>query len=267
MKRIACATIRFAANVVIGSMLALIALPTALADTVLYGGLGGRGVSSGPRVSTNDGALVIVSQTDGSTTVVGHPAGVSRISGLAFGLDGVLYGATQPPSAFPPPPGLPPSDLIRIDPDTGALLSSTPITDAGIGLAISDLAVQPTTGALYGIRKFDEQLPTDGKLYTIDTRTGAATLVGDTGLFFASIAFAPDGTLYMSAATYDEQAGGPVSPITWLTLDPSSAKILTRVETSVFYHSLTVRPTASFSEEPPISAVCTRSIRRPVPAH
>ena len=39
-----------------------------------------------------------------------------------------------------------------------------------------------------------------GRLYVIDTATGAATFLGDTGKFFASIAFAPDGTLYMSSA-------------------------------------------------------------------
>jgi hypothetical protein len=241
MKRIAFVAKSFVANIIIGSMLAAIALSVAIGQPVLYGGLGGRGVSSGPRASTNDGALVIVSQVDGSTTVVGHPAGVARIPGLAFGLDGTLFGTTQEPYGFPPPPGLQPSDLIRIDPDTGALISHVPIRADGVSLAISDLAVHPRTGALYGIRKFDEQVPTDGKLYIIDTTTGAAALVGDTGLFFASIAFAPDGTLYMSAATYDEQAG-PVAPFTWLTLDPANAKILTSVVTSTFYHSLTVRP-------------------------
>ena len=242
MNRIASAAKSLSAKVAIGSMLALIALPTALAETVLYGGLGGRGVSSGPRASTNDGSLVVVSQTDGSTKVVGHPTGIARISGLAFGLDGTLFGATQEPYGFPPPVGAAlNSDLIRINPDTGALVSHVPISAGGVGLSISDLAVHPGTGALYAIRKFDDQVPTDGKLYIIDTATGAATLVGDTGLFFASIAFAPDGTLYMSAATYDEQFG-PVAPFTWLTLDPSDAKILTRLVTSTFYHSLAVRP-------------------------
>ena len=85
---------------VIGSMLALMVVSAARSETVLYGGLGGRGVVSGPQASTNDGALVIVSQTTGSTTLVGHPAGVARISGLAFGLDGTLFGATQLPGGF-----------------------------------------------------------------------------------------------------------------------------------------------------------------------
>jgi hypothetical protein len=242
MNRIAFAAKSLSAKVVVGSILAAMALPIALAQPVLYGGLGGKGVSGGPQASTNDGALVIVNQADGSTTVVGHPAGVARMSGLAFDLDGSLYGATQESYGFPPPVGAElASNLVRIDPDTGALISSVPIKAGAEALSISDLAVHPKTGALYGIRKFDDRLPTDGKLYIIDTATGAATLLGDTTLFFASIAFAPDGTLYMSAATYDEQAG-PVAPFTWLTLNPANAAILTSVVTSVFYHSLAVRP-------------------------
>jgi hypothetical protein len=230
---------------VLGTLIAVVSLstlmasPTALAD-VLYGGLGGKGVN-GPGASTHDGSLVIVDQTNGSTTVVGHPQGIARIAGLVFGLDGTLYGATQEPYGFPPPVGVSqPSDLIRIDPDTGALISHVPITASGESLSISDLALNPKTGALYGIRKFDDRLPTDGKLYIINPGTGAATLVGDTGLFFSSIAFAPDGTLYMSSATYDEN-NGPVPPIRWLTIDPSNAQILTSVATPTFFHSLAVR--------------------------
>src|SRR5206468_9280098 len=72
------ATKSLVSRVIIGSTLALMGLQIAPAETVLYGGLGGHGVSSGPQASTNDGALVIVSQIDGSTRVVGHPAGVAN---------------------------------------------------------------------------------------------------------------------------------------------------------------------------------------------
>jgi len=220
-------------------MLATMVLPIALAQPVLYGGLGGHGVSSGPQASTNDGALVIVSQSDATPTLVGHPAGVARISGLAFGLDGVLYGATQGGGGFPPPPGpTVPSNLIRIDPDTGVLISSVPIVAGSTPISIADLAVHPTSGALYGIGGLVGDNP-KGVLYVINTVTGAATFLGDTGKFFASIAFAPDGTLYMSAA--DVAATGPVNP-RLQTLNPSNAAILTNVGTEVFYHSLAVRP-------------------------
>jgi len=229
---------RMAASV-IAWMLAIAVLPAALAQPVLYGGLGGHGVTVGPQASTNDGSLVIVSQTDGSTTVVGHPAGVARISGIAFGLDGVLYGATQVGGGFPPPPGPnAPSELIRIDPDTGALLSSVTIKDGAEGISIADLAVHPKTGALYGVRSSHDPGVGEGKLYIINPATGAATFVGDTFAFFASIAFAPDGTLYMGVA---ELGAGPVNP-GLLTLNAGNGAILKSVSTAHFYSSLAVRP-------------------------
>jgi hypothetical protein len=232
-------------SAVIGSMFAWAAVPTtAHADAVLYGGLGGHGVLSGPQASTNDGALVIVSQTTGSTTLVGHPAGVARISGLAFGLDGTLFGATQPPGGYPPgnPGPALVSNLIRIDPGTGALISSLPNTDGGIPIGIADLAVHPTIGTLYGIGGLGTKANGSGKLYTINTISGAATFIGDTHRMLASIAFAPDGKLYMAAADFDFVKGDIVAPVL-ATLDPATAAILTSVPTPRFYHSLAVRPT------------------------
>jgi len=239
---------RRATHWIIGSMLALTVAPTTFAETVLYGGLGGHGVSSGPQASTNDGSLVIVSQTDGSTSVVGHPAGVARISGLAFGFDGTLFGATQSGGGYPPPPGpITSSNLIRIDPSTGALISSVPIIAGTAPLFIADLAVHPTTRVLYGtggLARTETVRDTgSGTVYTIDTTTGAATLVGTTGKFFASIAFAPDGTFYMSSADLDDINNRPGSPFFLMTLDPRTAAVLTQVRLNDFLHSLAVRPT------------------------
>jgi hypothetical protein len=67
----------------------------ATAAQILYGGLGG--LNNG--ASTNDGALVTVSQTTGAVTIVGHPIGtppdtITRISGLAFDSAGNLFGST-----------------------------------------------------------------------------------------------------------------------------------------------------------------------------
>ncbi len=229
-----------AVKAIIGSILVMMVLSAGHAQPVLYGGLGGRGVSSGPQASTNDGALVIVSQTNGSTTLIGHPVGVARISGLVFGLDGTLFGATQAPGGFPPPPfPSSASELIRIDPNTGALVSSMPIVAGATPLSIADLAVHPTTGILYGTGGADK-VSGAGRLYTINTTNGAATFIGDTGKFLASIAFAPDGTLYMASAdVLNEEPSAPLL----LTLDPTSAAILTRIATPDFYHSLAVRPT------------------------
>jgi len=215
----------------------------ASAGVIMYGGLGGHGVGATPP-SQDDGSLVIIDQNTAATTVVGHPAGVTRLTGIAFDLSGDLFGSTLVgPILFPPPPPPSFSDLIEINPDNGSLIKDFgPITASGTDLAIADLAVQPGTGVLYGISAPQAAGPTAaGLLYTIDTTTGLATLVGNTGHSFGSIAFAPDGTLYMSAA--DFAGDGPMNPAL-LTLDPTNAKTLTSISTNNdFFGALGIRPT------------------------
>ena len=210
----------------------------ALHASILYGGLGGHNNGD----STNDGALGIVNQTTGVVNIVGHPVGVSRISGLAFDLNGLLFAATQPGGGFPPPPGpVGVSRLLRLDPANGAILGSATITAAGVGISIADLAVQPGTGILFGIRSPQDQLGGQGNLYTINKTTGAATLVGATGDFFASIAFAPNGTLYMSSADLDFATGNLIN-IGLKRLNPANAAVLNFVPTVDFFGALGVRP-------------------------
>ena len=214
--------------------------PTPVIAETLYGGLGGHNNGD----STNDGALGIVDQTTGTVSIVGHPAGVQRISGLAFDSLGDLFGATQPPGGFPPPPGpLGASNLIRIDPTNGSLISSLPILAGVTPISIADLAIQPGTNTLYGIRSPADQLGGQGLLYTINPLTGLATLVGNTGDFFGSIAFAPDGTLYMSAADLDMT--GNIINRALKTLNPSNAAVLTSVPTNDFFGALGIRPSDS----------------------
>jgi hypothetical protein len=85
------------------------------------------------------------------------------VSGLAFDpADNTLYGCVAGPSFT--------GGLVRIDTATGEgtlLCSTRPLTD---------LAFDPRTGRLYGIHN------QPGALYTIDLSTGAALLVGSTGL-------------------------------------------------------------------------------------
>ncbi len=218
--------------------IALSATPSA-ADPILFGGLGGHNNGD----STNDGSLAIVNPTTGAVTVVGHPAGVSRISGLAFDASGNLYGTTQPAGGFPPPPGpTGASNLIRLNPVNGQLLTAPiPITLGGVGISIADLAVQPGTQTIYGIRGAQDQLGGQGRLYTIDPLTGFATFIGDTGDFFGSIAFAPNGTLYMSAAELD--INDNLTNIALKTLNPLNAAVLTNIPAVEFYGALGIRPT------------------------
>jgi hypothetical protein len=217
----------------------LLASGLVTADTVLFGGLGGH--QNGD--STNDGALGIVNQTTGVVSIVGHPAGVARISGLTFDLNGNLYGATQGRAPFPPvtPPSA--SELILINPTDGSLISDIgTITDNGTGINISDLALDPVTGTLFGIRGPNDGNNGQGLLYTINKATGAATLVGDTHLFFGSIAFGPSGTLYLSAADLDFSTGNIINS-RLETLNPSDASVNSTVFTPEFYGALGVRPT------------------------
>jgi hypothetical protein len=119
-----------------------------------------------------------------------------------------------------------------------------PITEGagGPGIAISDLAIQPGTGVLYGIESVEAEGGTKtqlGNLYTISRGSGVATLVGTTGTQNSSLAFAPNGTLYLTTASINpDDPAGPFINVQVDTVDPGTAKILTTVPTSMFYAAL-----------------------------
>jgi hypothetical protein len=225
---------------VLGSLLlCLIVTPSTATTLTMYGGLGGHANGD----STNDGSLAVIDQTTGAVTVIGHPSGVARLSGLTFDLSGNLFGVTQ--GAFPFPPVTPPSDshLVQINSSTGALISNIgAVTDANVAINIADLATQPGTGNLYGVRGPNDGGNGQGLLYTINKTTGAATLIGDTSSFFDSIAFAPDGTLYLIAADLDFSNGNIINP-RLETLNPANAGLLTTVGLSQYYGAFGIRPT------------------------
>lgn len=85
------------------------------------------------------------------------------------------------------------STLVRLDPATGALLQ----TIGPVGFAINGLAVDPTTGVLYGATSSSGESGPSSSIVTISKTTGAGALVGSTNQNqVATIAFAPNGTLY-----------------------------------------------------------------------
>ena len=88
--------------------------------TKLYGGNGGHSNTE----SINDGSLVIIDQTSAATTLVGHPNGVARLTGLAFTSTGTLFASTLGAGGFPPPPPPLTSTLITINPANVALVST-----------------------------------------------------------------------------------------------------------------------------------------------
>jgi hypothetical protein len=210
-----------------------LAIAASVTGTILYGGVGGDTAAN----SDNIGALVIVNQQNAAFTVVGTPVPGTRISGVAFDAAGALYGSTVGAAGPPPPPPIT-STLIRIDPDTGALISVVgPITNGpgGPAISIADLTVQPGTDVLFGVRAPVDLGGGFGKLYTIDKTTGVATFVGNTPVRRDSIAFAPDGTLY-------EVSFFPGPPKLY-TLDPATGAPLSSIPIAEFYGALASRPT------------------------
>ena len=211
------------------------------AGVVMYGVNGGHPNPDGSPLSINNGSLVIVDQLTGAVTLIGHPSGIAKMSGVAFEPNGDLFATALTQVGFPPPLGASPTTtLIKINPATGALLATIgPVTVGGQPIQIADLAVQPSTGVLYGISATASgDASAAGNLYTISTFTGAATLVGATGDFFGSIAFAPNGTLYMHSA---DLVGPNVVNPSLKTLSLIDAHTLTSVPTTAFPGALGIR--------------------------
>ena len=102
----------------------------------------------------------------------------------------VLYGATGVDATDTSPP--PVSNLYAINPATGA---ATVI--GAIGHSITGMAVDPTSGTLFGVTAGVELAGTERRLLTINTSTGAATVVGSLGTNeIEDIAFDAAGRLY-----------------------------------------------------------------------
>jgi hypothetical protein len=199
-------------------------------ETDLYGG-NGRGSPLNP------GALIAINQDTGAGALVGHPDSVPGLSGLVFDISGILYGTTISgelgTGRF--------SNLVRIDPGTGVQIGpAVPITANDLPIPITDLALQPGTNTLYGTRLIEEDFT--NSIYTINPATGVATLIGNTGVIGATIAFGPDGTLYQTSAVFD--ADGFVAGYL-NTLDPDTAAVLTTSDPFTQEHvgGLEVRPT------------------------
>lgn len=91
-----------------------------------------------------------------------------------------------------------PSDLLILDPSTGAVIKTVGPT----GFGVTGLAIDPTTGTLYGVTGLNaapDRAPSPGALITINRATGAGTVVGDLlpGTNGATdITFTSDGRLY-----------------------------------------------------------------------
>lgn len=144
MKRFSlCATLLFAALSI-----------AAEADAVLLG-------SAGP----NADQLISIDPVTGAGTLIGSIGFVTP--GLAFDSNSeILYGLESAPE----------DRLHTIDPDTG---TPTVVGDTGLSTTVpSGLAFDPETGTLF----VTATTGISADLYTLNTSTGAATLVGPTGI-------------------------------------------------------------------------------------
>lgn len=104
------------------------------------------------------------------------------------------------------------STLVRLDPATGALLQ----TIGPVGYQINGLAFDPTSGKLYGSTSSQSEACSTclSRIVTINTSTGAGTVVGPTGQEqVATITFTASGAMYgwSDVVTTPEQSDDLVS--------------------------------------------------------
>ncbi len=90
-------------------------------------------------------------------------------------------------------------------------------------LGATGLATDPQTGTVYALLKV--QFQQNSRLVSLNTRTGVATSIGDTGEKFAALTFASDGTLY---AMTGDGAATPQSLYTLSKTDASNTFLASR---------------------------------------
>ena len=135
---------------------------------------------------SSNSRLFGISQVDGTIAGMGN-TGNGSTGDLASNLASILWSVDMAHHA-----------LLSIDPSTGAVSRTTPITTAsGAPVAIVSLAWDPVMRFLYGNTTIGFGNLTPDQLYRIDPATGLATLAGNigvTGVF--ALGFDNSGILY-----------------------------------------------------------------------
>jgi hypothetical protein len=180
------------------ALLWLAALAPAQAQSVLFA----TGVGSGPGAGLS--ALYTVDPFTGASTLLWNFPGIHIYAGgLAYDAAGdTLYATGVEDSSTGT------SRLFAIDRFTGAV-TSFPGIDSSINLSSGGLAIHPQSGVMYatGSNGFQSHA-----LFTIDTSTGAATLIGQAGgqcctapfgFNLNGLGFRNDGTLFANGFTLD----------------------------------------------------------------
>ncbi len=160
----------------------------------------------------NAKSLFTIDTGTGAATLVG-PFGIGPsdppIADLAFGTDGTLYGA-----GF--------TDLYEINTGTGMATVVGSFVPGGFSFpdGIEALAVDPTTGILYGMEW------RNSGLYTIDTSSGAATLIGTFTDFSTPSLLVPAGMGIDSTGNFFVSIGGGIGDIYSLDLDTFTSTLV-----------------------------------------
>lgn len=159
--------------------------------------------------------LYRVDPTTAVATFLGVSEGVTATEGLAFVGD-TLYGSAD--LEFDPI-GDEANHLIRIDPANG---EATVIGPFGPRFGNVEAIATSPGGVLYGADIGTSA--TAPALLTIDTATGAGTLVADLpdDVFLAALTFAPDGVLFASRIG---AKSGPSIPSTLVRVDPTTGAL------------------------------------------
>jgi hypothetical protein len=167
-------------GITIAFIFAVILMPSAQADTILYG-------STGDLNSNGGGRLYRIDVTTQNVTLIGN-TGFDRLAGIAFNSGGFLYGVSGGSANR--------GTLLIIDPYTAAAFPIGLISNPNLGVDGLRFNAQ---GDLYG-SAFD--FSGVGLLVTIDPSNGnilsSLTLIGSGNSFCAGIAFASGGSLYGS---------------------------------------------------------------------
>jgi hypothetical protein len=207
-----------------------------VAPRILYLGSGNEGSGD-----SQAGRLLVLDEANQRYVPWSPPLSPAGLSGLTFDSQGRLFGTT-PPRPSPPSAIIARkrgqtkavfngdgSSLVRFDPDTGAVLTVVPVTEAGGGsggavvaaaqkangfaINVQDLTFDPATNRFFA-------LALDfSRLYTIDPVTGEATGL-DSQLSYsrAALALGPDGLLYLLS--------GQGSSLLLSKIDPASGAVL-----------------------------------------
>ncbi len=216
---------------------------TLASGQTLIGVNGGSGGEFG-----SPGAVLWISQTTGTGTVLGTPMPGLGVTGVATDSQGRVFASTGSTDSATNGPR-----LIQINPATGALIADVGRlqTAGGDDCYIGDLSFQPGTDVLFGILGNQGDLPrcgvggnegsVGGYLLAIDTSTAQVTVIGRDPAFGNSnggLAFAPNGTLYFTPCWDD--------PGSIYTLNPATAAITSSTafqDPGTCYMGLAVRPT------------------------